>query len=82
MEKYKNKIAEIANTYHDRSVLSEFTGPERECPCCERAVISTVSIEHDSCDYSKDLSVCGDCYFDIYKWWANNKTGKIFPGVI
>lgn len=77
--KYKSKINKIASSYHDRDVLSSYIGPERECPCCERIITTTISIEHDSCNYSKDLNICHDCYRDIYKWWEDNKPKKICP---
>jgi len=81
MKKYKNKISKIATTYHDRAVMSSFRGDERECPCCNRPVKMTTSIEHDSQDYSKDLSVCVSCYSDIVKQWRKNTPKKIFPAI-
>ena len=73
------KISEIASNYHDREVMTSRHDYDSECPCCGQMVSDLTSVEHDSCDYSKDLWVCGDCYFDIYKWWRSNKPKKICP---
>lgn len=75
----KNVVEQIAQTYHDRSCMSNLTMEGQICECCESVIATTTSIEHDSKDYSKDLNVCVDCYSIISKWWSNNRPGKISP---
>lgn len=81
------EIKEIAESYHDREVYSQATtfplnGSNEcllTCNCCENKVRTTVSIEHDSKDYSKDMSVCFDCYAKISTHWKENAPEKICP---
>ena len=74
-----NKIIDIANTYHDRLCMSNASGFSQKCGCCKKDVTTTTSIEHDSRDYSKDLSICVDCYVKIVEYWKTNKPNKISP---
>lgn len=72
-------VIEIGNNYHDRLCMSCLTMENQTCGCCENIVDYTTSIEHDSQDFSKDKSVCIDCYTDIVKYWKENKPRKIPP---
>lgn len=78
-DKFLKKVEQIAQTYHDRLCISNLTMEGQICKCCESIVITTTSIEHDSKDYSKDLSICSNCYSHIATWWKNNKPRKIAP---
>lgn len=78
-EKIEQKIKKIASSYHDREVLSGLLMKGQICDCCKKNVSSTISIEHDSRDYSKDLNVCDSCYDDLLNYWKNNKPNKISP---
>jgi hypothetical protein len=69
---FLEKIKEIAETYHDRNVLASTYGIEKKCDCCEKMVLTTICIEHDSQDYSKDMGVCDDCYIAIVNYWKEN----------
>jgi hypothetical protein len=75
----KNKVKEIAESYHDRLVFSGSSGFSQKCGCCGETVGTTVSIEHDGRDFSKDLRVCGTCYTLIATYWRDNKPNKIPP---
>ena len=82
-------IQEISKTYHDRLVcsmtsicgFSSLTNEDltRNCPICGRKTISTISIEHDSQDHSKDLSICLSCYTDLHVLWKTNSPKKLSP---
>jgi len=72
-----SKINEIAPHYHDRLCMSMLKMSGQKCKCCGQEVLTTTSIEHDSQDFSKDLSICFDCYTEIVNWWKKNKPGKI-----
>jgi len=73
------KIKEIAETYHDRLVMTGMSGGDNKCECCGKKVITRTCIEHDTQDYSKDLWVCVDCYCAIMKYWKEHKPKKIAP---
>jgi len=73
------KIKEIAETYHDREVMTSMSGGDNKCECCGKTTITRTCIEHDSQDYSKDLWVCGDCYTAIATYWKENHPKKICP---
>ena len=75
----KELVKEIAETYHDREVMSSQAGLERKCDCCGTLIYSTVCIEHDSQDYSKDKWVCPNCYVEISIYWKENHPKKICP---
>ncbi len=82
-------IKEIASTYHDRLCASMLTmtgfSPDtnedqtRSCPICGRKAITTISIEHDSREHIKDLSICLRCYADLSVEWKNNTPKKLAP---
>jgi len=72
-------IQETAKNYHDRTVQSGTIAGGQVCGCCGKDTIRTISIEHDSQDYSKDLSVCTDCCAEIYKIWKEETPKKICP---
>jgi hypothetical protein len=75
----KLKVEEVAETYHDKLCGNSTTVREQICPCCWNLVTTTTKIEHDSQDYSKDLSVCFDCYSKIHTQWQKNNPAKISP---
>jgi hypothetical protein len=72
-------IKEIAKTYHERDICCGMSGGEQLCPTCGRKVYTKYSIEHDSRDFSKDLSICMDCYDELHKLWKENSPRKICP---
>jgi hypothetical protein len=72
-------IKEIAETYHDREVMTGMSGGDNKCECCGKKVVTRTCIEHDSQDYSKDLWICSDCYCAIVKYWQENRPKKIAP---
>jgi hypothetical protein len=72
-------LEEIAKSYHDRDILAGYTCEGQICKCCGMETVTTVSIEHDSRDFSKDLSICNKCYTDIYTLWKKNTPRKICP---
>jgi hypothetical protein len=74
-----NEIKEIAETYHDREVMSCQSGLEKKCDCCDKKTAHSVCIEHDSQDYSKDKWVCPDCYVRIATYWKEHAPKKICP---
>lgn len=76
-EEYLNKIANVAKVFHDRACISSLTMNDQICGCCRSLVFNTTSIEHDSLDYSQDLSVCSNCYQYIVTWWKSNAPHKI-----
>ena len=73
------KVEEIAQSYHDKLCMGMLTMKGQVCRCCESVVLTTTSIEHDSGDISKDISVCSECYEHIANWWKVNKSRKISP---
>jgi hypothetical protein len=78
-EIFSQKVKSIAETYHDRVCMSMLTMENQVCKCCGSVVRVTTSIEHDSQDHSKDLSVCTNCYEHIVNYWKMNRPGKIAP---
>jgi hypothetical protein len=78
-EKIEKRIKEFAETYHDREVMAMTTMTGQKCKCCEKLVLTTTSIEHDSQDRSKDKQVCGDCYVAIATYWKEHTPKKICP---
>jgi hypothetical protein len=73
-------IKELAETYHDREVMSMISDyGERKCDCCGKIVVTRTCIEHDSQDYSKDKHVCGNCYAAIATYWKEHLPKKICP---
>jgi len=74
------KYNEIANNYHERDICASICMSNQICKCCNNKVLTTYSIEHDSLDFSKDLNICFDCYYEILKVWKEKKPGKIYPG--
>jgi uncharacterized protein with PIN domain len=77
--KIKKIIKELAETYHDREVMAMTTMTGQKCGCCNKSALTTVCIEHDSQDYSKDKHVCPDCYTAIATYWKENHPKKICP---
>jgi len=75
----KDVIKEIAETYHDRVVMTGMSGGNNKCECCGNTVVTRTCIEHDSLDFSKDLWICADCYCDIAGYWQKNLPKKIAP---
>jgi hypothetical protein len=75
----KDKIKEIAETYHDRLVMASMSGTNNNCQCCGKPTPTTTCIEHDSQDFTKDLWVCSDCYCAVVKYWQENRPKKIAP---
>lgn len=68
----------IAEHYHCRTLHSASISMDGQiCKCCGKTVYYTRNIEHDSQDYSKDLSICIDCYVKITNYWRENKPRKI-----
>jgi hypothetical protein len=72
-------IKELAETYHDREVMSSTYAPNQKCDCCEKYVTNRVCIEHDSRDFSKDKWVCPECYVAIATYWKEHSPKKICP---
>lgn len=68
----KQKVKEIAPLYHDRICMSILSGFGQKCKCCGKIVSQTMSIEHETQDYSKDLSICIECYTEIVKFWKGD----------
>lgn len=75
----KEIIKGIAETYHDRMVMTGMSGGNNKCECCGETVVTRTCIEHDSQDYSKDLWVCSDCYIAIATYWKEHRPKKIAP---
>lgn len=73
------KIKEIAETYHDRVVMTGMCGGDNKCECCGKKTVTRTCIEHDSGDVSKDLWICPDCYVAIVTYWKENSPKKICP---
>lgn len=78
-EIFFQKVKSIADTYHDRLCMNCLSMENQICECCGSVVSYTTSIEHESQDYSKDLSVCSNCYEHIVNYWTKNKPRKIAP---
>jgi len=78
-----SKLETIAGNYHERVVCAQtsalFSNKKLFCPTCYKEVITLTSIESDDRDYSKDLSICIDCYIKIVDIWKINTPGKICP---
>jgi hypothetical protein len=72
-------VKELAETYHDREVMSSTTGSEVKCECCSKLTVTRTCIEHDSQDVLKDLWVCPDCYIAIATYWKEHHPKKICP---
>jgi predicted AlkP superfamily phosphohydrolase/phosphomutase len=72
-------VKELAETYHDRDVMSTTYADNQICDCCKKTVMATYCIEHDSQDYSKDKHVCSDCYVAIATYWKEHNPKKICP---
>ncbi len=72
-------IRNIAQNYHDRSCTSNCSGNDLVCDICNNYTCNLTGIEHNSQDYSKDLSICIDCYSKVYDYWKENSPGKISP---
>lgn len=82
-------IKEIASNYHDRlcasmTTISAFSpdgvgDQRRTCPTCGRKALTTISIEHNSQDFSKDLNICLSCYADLTVLWKTNSPKKLSP---
>jgi hypothetical protein len=77
--KYSKTIKKLAENYHDREVMSMTSATDQSCDGCGRTTITTVCIEHDSQDYSKDKHVCPDCYVKIANYWKEFHPKKICP---
>lgn len=75
----QEKIKELAESYHDREVMSYTYAGNQKCDCCGKIVTARVCIEHDSQDYSKDKQVCSDCYVAIATYWKEHSPKKICP---
>jgi hypothetical protein len=73
------KIKQIAETYHDRLVMTGMSGGDNKCECCGKKTVTRTCIEHDSQDFSKDLWVCADCYAAIATYWKEHRPKKIAP---
>lgn len=77
-----DRIKFIAKNYHNRIVVASshciFGGENKfKCGCCFKTDCSDIhSIEHDSKNNLKDISVCTDCFKKIYIFWQNNKLEK------
>jgi hypothetical protein len=74
------KYNKIANNYHERDICSSTFIKNQICDCCNNKVLTRYCIEHDSLDFSKDLHICLDCYYQILNVWKEKRPGKIFPG--
>lgn len=72
-------VKELAESYHDRVVMSAMSVGNEPCDCCEKPAVTLYCIEHDSQDYSKDKWVCGDCYTAIATYWKEHHPKKICP---
>lgn len=72
-------VKELAESYHDRVVMSAMSVGNEPCDCCEKPAATLYCIEHDSQDYSKDKWVCGDCYTAIATYWKEHRPKKIAP---
>ena len=77
--KYTKQIKELAESYHDREVMAMTSGGKQTCECCGNPTITTVCIEHDTQDISKDKHVCPDCYVKIATYWKEKHPKKICP---
>ena len=66
----------IAENYHDRDICAMVGGCDLVCGCCRKKTTTTIFIEHDSQDHSKDLSICFDCYTSIHKIWKKKTPAK------
>jgi hypothetical protein len=42
------RIKEIAETHHDRVVMTGMSGGNNKCECCGKTVVTRTCIEHDS----------------------------------
>lgn len=78
-----SRLETIASSYHDRVVCSQvsafFSDKKLLCPTCFKEVLTLTSIESDDKDYSKDMSICTDCYIKIVDIWKTKTPGKICP---
>jgi hypothetical protein len=80
-----SRLETIAKSYHDRDICSCVSmsvfgdGPKLNCPVCFKQVHTLTSIESDDRDFSKDMSICWDCYDKLHNIWKTNTPGKICP---
>ena len=62
-----DRVRTILSEYHERDCGSMVCGMNKTCPCCGASVLTTISVEHNSMDFKKDLHVCIDCYSEMIK---------------
>jgi hypothetical protein len=72
-------VKKIAETYHDREVMSARSAGSEPCNCCGKPSITLLCVEHDSQDYSKDKWICNDCYIAVAIYWKEHTPKKICP---
>lgn len=77
-EELNEQLSEIANTYHDR-LCGAMLSMDRSCPICKKLTHSTIGIEHDSQEHSKDIHMCLSCYNKLHNLWIERKPNKISP---